>query len=61
VPHRRFSFAFGPATLSWWSGVVATAVAVGFATLLVYPLKTVAPPVSLGVVYIPGVLFISSF
>ena len=32
----------------------------GLATLLVYPLKSVAPAVSLGVVYIPGVLFISS-
>ncbi len=30
------------------------------ATLLVYPLKSVAPAVSLGVVYIPGVLFVSS-
>ncbi len=35
--------------------------AAGLATLLVYPLKTVAPAVSLGVVYIPGVLLISSF
>jgi two-component system sensor histidine kinase KdpD len=35
-------------------------VAVGLATLLVYPLKSVAPAVSLGVVYIPGVLFVSS-
>lgn len=35
--------------------------AVGLATLLVYPLKSIAPAVSLGVVYIPGVLFISSF
>jgi two-component system, OmpR family, sensor histidine kinase KdpD len=33
---------------------------VTLATLLVYPLKLVAPAVSLGVVYIPGVLFISS-
>jgi two-component system, OmpR family, sensor histidine kinase KdpD len=35
-------------------------VAVALATLLVYPLKEVAPAVSLGVVYIPGVLFIST-
>jgi two-component system, OmpR family, sensor histidine kinase KdpD len=35
-------------------------VAVVLATLLVYPLKSVAPAVSLGVVYIPGVLFIST-
>ena len=34
--------------------------AVALATLLVYPLKEVAPAVSLGVVYIPGVLFIAT-
>ena len=34
--------------------------AVALATLLIYPLKDVAPAVSLGVVYIPGVLFIST-
>lgn len=39
---------------------MATAVAVAVATLLVYPLKDVAPAVSLGIVYIPGVLLISS-
>lgn len=33
-------------------------VAVALATLLVYPLREVAPAVSLGVVYIPGVPFI---
>jgi two-component system sensor histidine kinase KdpD len=33
---------------------------VALATLLVYPLKSVAPAVSLGVVYIPGVLLIST-
>ena len=31
------------------------------ATLLVYPLKSLAPAVSLGVVYIPGVLFVATF
>jgi K+-sensing histidine kinase KdpD len=44
---------------SGWLGLTASLVAVAVATLLVYPLKTVAPPVSLGVVYIPGVLLIS--
>ena len=34
--------------------------AVALSTLLIYPLKDVAPAVSLGVVYIPGVLFIST-
>jgi two-component system sensor histidine kinase KdpD len=33
---------------------------VALATLLVYPLKDIAPAVSLGVVYIPGVLLIST-
>src|SRR5206468_7444470 len=42
-----------------WGALAAVAV-VAAATLLVYPLKDLAPPVSLGVVYIPGVLLISS-
>lgn len=41
-------------------GWVATLGVVAVATLLIYPLKSVAPAVSLGVVYIPGVLLISS-
>jgi len=51
-------FAADPPPLGW--GVLATAGAVAVATLLVYPLKDIAPVVSLGVVYIPGVLLISS-
>ena len=51
-------FANDPPPLGW--GLLATAGAVVAATLLVYPLKDVAPAVSLGVVYIPGVLLISS-
>jgi K+-sensing histidine kinase KdpD len=47
-----------PPSLGW--GLMATAVAVAVATLVVYPLKDVAPAVSLGIVYIPGVLLISS-
>jgi K+-sensing histidine kinase KdpD len=60
VRHRLADagFAVEPPPLGW--GVVATAVAVALATLLVYPLKDIAPAVSLGVVYIPGVLLISS-
>ena len=57
---RILSFRFSSETPSWWWGVLATAVAVAVATLLIYPLKDVAPAVSLGVVYIPGVLFIST-
>jgi two-component system sensor histidine kinase KdpD len=45
---------------SAWLGLVAALVVVAMATLLVYPLKDVAPAVSLGVVYIPGVLLIST-
>lgn len=59
---RRHLPAFGlgadPPTAA--SGFVATLGAVAAATLLVYPLKDIAPAVSLGVVYIPGVLLISS-
>ena len=42
-----------------WLGIVATLVAVALGTLLVYPLKSVAPVVSLGVVYLPAILVIS--
>lgn len=41
-------------------GVLATLAVVVAGTGLVYPLKEVAPAVSLGVVYIPGVLLIST-
>jgi len=40
--------------------MVATLAVVAAGTALVYPLKTVAPVVSLGVVYIPGVLLIAA-
>jgi two-component system sensor histidine kinase KdpD len=40
---------------------VATLGVVAGSTLLIYPLKSVAPVVSLGVVYIPGVLLVSSW
>jgi len=45
-----------PAT---WLGIVAAFAAVAGGTLLVYPLKSVAPVVSLGVVYLPAILIIS--
>ncbi len=45
---------------SAWLGLAACLAAVAAATLLVYPLKEIAPAVSLGVVYIPGVLLIST-
>src|SRR6476661_7647388 len=43
-----------------WLGLLASLAVVAAATLFVYPLKDVAPAVSLGVVYIPGVLLIST-
>ncbi len=42
-----------------WLGLVATLAAVALGTLLVYPLKSVAPVVSLGIVYLPAILLIS--
>lgn len=44
-----------------WLGLLATLGAVVVGTLLVYPLKSVAPVVSLGVVYLPAILLISIF
>lgn len=41
-------------------GIVATCVAVAGGTALVYPLKSVAPVVSLGIVYLPAILLIST-
>ncbi|HYH54737.1 MAG TPA: ATP-binding protein [Solirubrobacterales bacterium] len=41
-------------------GWMATLAVVAAATLLIYPLKSEAPVVSLGVVYIPGVLLIAT-
>jgi K+-sensing histidine kinase KdpD len=51
-------FSGGPP--SAWLGLLVSLAVVAAATLLVYPLKEVAPAVSLGVVYIPGVLLISA-
>jgi K+-sensing histidine kinase KdpD len=60
VRDRRFRVDLGASPPSAASGLLATAGSVAAATLLVYPLKQVAPAVSLGVVYIPGVLLIST-
>jgi len=43
-----------------WLGIVAMLAAVGVGTLLVYPLKDIAPVVSLGIVYLPAILLIST-
>ena len=42
------------------AGIAATLAVVAIATGVVYPLKEIAPAVSLGVVYIPGVLLIAT-
>jgi two-component system sensor histidine kinase KdpD len=55
-----FSFSLSGRPPSAWLGLTAALAVVAVATALVYPLKTVAPAVSLGVVYIPGVLLISA-
>lgn len=43
-----------------WLGFAAAASAVALTTLAVYPLRTVMPPVSTGVVYLLGVLLVST-
>ena len=52
TPTRRFPI---------WAGALAAFAAVGLGTLIVYPLEDVAPAVSLGIVYLPGVLLVSIF
>ncbi|HSC20327.1 MAG TPA: DUF4118 domain-containing protein, partial [Solirubrobacterales bacterium] len=47
-----------PPATAW--GLLATIATVAVGTLVVWPLKSVAPPVSLSVVYIPGVLLIAT-
>ena len=56
---RRFSLGLGAEPPPAWLGLLATVVAVVAGTLVVYPLKSVAPVVSLGVVYLPAILLIS--
>jgi two-component system sensor histidine kinase KdpD len=56
---RRFPLGLSGEPPPAWLGLLATAVAVAVGTLIVYPLKSIAPVGSLGVVYLPGVLLIS--
>ena len=44
-----------------WIGLLAAVLAVSLATLAIYPLKAVAPTVSLSVVYLPAVLVIAAY
>jgi len=59
VSRRRFSPRLSGEPPPGWLGLLATLAAVAAGTLLVYPLKSVAPVVSLGVVYLPAILLIS--
>jgi two-component system sensor histidine kinase KdpD len=43
-----------------WAGALAAIGAVVFGTVIVYPLEEVAPAISLGIVYLPGVLLVST-
>ncbi len=54
-----FGFLLAPEPPSRRVGLVVAVAAVALGTLIVYPLKQVAPVVSLGVVYIPAVLVVS--
>ena len=44
-----------------WLGVVLAGLAVAVATAVIYPLKSLAPAVSLSVVYLPAVLLVSAY
>ena len=56
---RQIPIGLGGQPPPTWLGVVATLAAVAAGTLLVYPLKSVAPVVSLGIIYLPAILLIS--
>ncbi|HWN73750.1 MAG TPA: ATP-binding protein [Solirubrobacterales bacterium] len=57
----RLPLELGAKPLASRWGLAATLAVIAASTLLIYPLKSVAPAVSLGVVYIPGILLISTF
>jgi K+-sensing histidine kinase KdpD len=44
---------------SAWLGLLTAVVVVGVATAIIYPLKSLTPTISLGVVFIPAVLLVS--
>jgi two-component system sensor histidine kinase KdpD len=59
MPRRRSSLGLSAEPPPAWLGLAAMVAAVAIGTLIVYPLKSVAPVVSLGVVYLPAILLIS--
>jgi K+-sensing histidine kinase KdpD len=60
MEQSRMSIRLGGEPPPTWLGLLATLGAVAIGTALVYPLKSVAPVVSLGIVYLPGILLIST-
>ena len=56
---RLLSFLLAPTPPSRRAGVLSAVAGVALCTLIVYPLKQIAPVVSLGVVYLLAVLVIS--
>jgi two-component system, OmpR family, sensor histidine kinase KdpD len=56
---RAFGFLLSPTPPSRRAGVLTAVAAVALCTLVVYPLKHIAPVVSLGVVYLLAVLVVS--
>jgi len=59
MQRRRLPGGLGSEPPAAWIGVAATLGAVAAGTALIYPLKSVAPVVSLGIVYLPAILLIS--
>jgi len=55
-----FGFLLAPTPPPRRVGLIVAALSVGLCTLIVYPLKHVAPVVSLSVVYLPAVLIVST-
>jgi two-component system, OmpR family, sensor histidine kinase KdpD len=59
---ERLGFrAFGGERPPFWHSALMAVVAVSLATTAIYPLKRIAPTVSLSVVYLPAVLLVSAF
>jgi two-component system sensor histidine kinase KdpD len=58
---RRRSLLLAPRRPSWAAGVATALLAVAACTLLVFPLRAMAPAVSLGVVYLLAVVLVSTY
>ena len=60
MPSRRIPLGLSGEPPPGWLGALSSLAVVALGTLLVLPLKSVATPVSLGIVFIPGVLLIAT-